>query len=54
MFSKSQLQATVTAQISSTFWGWMMQFPSDMRIVSPEDLRDAYKEWVLRAVKEEF
>lgn len=49
-----KLQATVTAQISSTFWGWMMQFPSDMRIVSPEDLRDAYKEWVLRAVKEEF
>ena len=35
--------ARVTVQISPTFWGWLFQFASEMRIVEPEYLIERYK-----------
>lgn len=35
----------VKVQISSIFYGWMMQFPDKMEVVSPEHLIKDYKEW---------
>ena len=32
--------ATVTVQISPTFWGWVFQFEGKLRIISPEYLAD--------------
>lgn len=38
--------ATVQVQVSPTFFGWLMQFPTDMKIMAPEELKDQYKEWI--------
>ncbi len=46
--------ATVHVQISPTFWGWIMQFPSQMKIKSPEDLKQKYREWALLALEEDL
>ena len=35
--------ARVTVQISPTFWGWLFQFSSEMRIIEPEYLIEHYK-----------
>ena len=35
--------ATVTVQISPTFWGWLFQFAGEMRIIEPQYLIDTYK-----------
>lgn len=50
--SGNQCRVTVDVQISPTFWGWMMQFPTKMKIESPEYLRQEYYEWVKSALKE--
>ncbi|MBQ1389419.1 MAG: transcriptional regulator [Clostridia bacterium] len=42
--------ASVQVQISPTFWGWMLQFPTQMKIKSPYDLKDQYRQWVLSAI----
>lgn len=36
--------ATVKAQISPTFWGWLFQFGEEMSIIKPQFLVDVYKE----------
>ncbi len=36
--------ATVKVQISPTFWGWIFQFGKQMKILSPDNLVDEYKE----------
>ena len=43
--------ATVEVQISPTFWGWMLQFPTSMSIVSPEEVKLSYLEWIQSALK---
>ena len=35
--------APIQVQVSPTFWGWIFQFGTDMRILSPETLSDEYK-----------
>lgn len=45
--------ASVEIQISPTFWGWLMQFPTTMKIVSPVDVREAYLSWVRSAINKE-
>lgn len=35
--------ATVTVQISPTFWGWIFQFAGRMKIISPEQVIEEYK-----------
>ncbi len=36
--------ATVKVQISPVFWGWLFQFAGEMKILSPEDVADAYRQ----------
>lgn len=38
--------ATVQVQLSPTFWGWLAQFSGQMKILSPDDVRDQYREWL--------
>ena len=51
---KNKYTASVQVQISPTFWGWMLQFPTQMKIKSPEDLKEQYREWVLSAIEKEL
>ena len=47
---KDKYTASVQVQISPTFWGWMLQFPTQMKIRSPEDLKGQYHKWVMSAI----
>ena len=38
--------ATVKVQISPTFWGWLFQFGKQMRILSPVNLTEEYKNMI--------
>lgn len=38
--------ATVHVQVSPTFFGWVAQFAEKMRIISPESVKDKYKEHI--------
>ncbi len=49
---KEKYTASVQVQISPTFWGWMLQFPTQMKIRSPEDLKEQYHKWVQSAIEE--
>ncbi len=42
--------AEVKVQISPTFWGWMLQFPTKMKIHAPEELKQEYAQWVKSAL----
>lgn len=44
-------EATVMVQISPTFWGWLFQFGKQMRIVSPDELIEEYKNRAENLVK---
>lgn len=43
--------ATVHVQVSPTFFGWLAQFSNKMRIISPEDVINKYKEHITRIIK---
>lgn len=43
-------KTTVDVQISPTLWGWMLQFPRQMKIYEPEDIKEQYNEWVRSAL----
>lgn len=43
--------ATVQVQVSPTFFGWLMQFPADMEIVSPEETIEQYYNWIKVGLK---
>lgn len=43
-------RVTVDVQISPTFWGWMLQFPTKMKIYEPEEIKIEYEAWVRSAV----
>ena len=47
---KGKYTASVQVQVSPTFWGWVLQFPTEMKIKSPEDLKEQYREWVCSAI----
>lgn len=49
--SGARYSASVEVQISPTFWGWLMQFPTQMAIVSPVDVREAYAAWIRSAIE---
>ncbi len=49
MRKKGMLNATVSVQESPTFFGWLAQFPGKMKIVSPEDLAQKYREHLAAA-----
>ena len=51
--SGDKFTASVQVQISPTFWGWIMQFPTTMKIKSPEDLKEQYRDWVMSAIDDE-
>ena len=40
---KNRCVATVKVRISPTFWGWIFQFGTDMSILSPESVVEAYR-----------
>lgn len=42
--------ATVQVQLSPTFWGWLTQFPGQMRIISPDEAREQYIEFLQSAI----
>lgn len=48
---KNKCSASVFVQISPTFWGWLTQFAGKMRIVSPDEAVQKYKEWLNIALK---
>lgn len=43
-------RATVQVQISPTLWGWMLQFPTSMKICEPADVKKQYYDWVRSAL----
>lgn len=48
--NKDKLFASVSVQISPTFWGWLTQFAGKMRIVSPDEVIEEYTEWLNTAL----
>ena len=48
---KDKYSASVSVQISPTFWGWLTQFAGKMRIVSPDDVRQEYRNWIIMAIE---
>ncbi len=38
--------ATVHVQVSKTFFGWLAQFADQMKIISPDNVKDKYKEHI--------
>ncbi|WP_294409558.1 WYL domain-containing protein [uncultured Ruminococcus sp.] len=48
--SGDMCRATVLVQVSPTLWGWMLQFPTKMKIYEPKDLKHQYDEWVRSAL----
>lgn len=44
--------AAVKAQISPTFWGWLFQFGGQMKINSPEELKEEYKKQAAALLQE--
>ena len=41
---KGVLKASVSVQVSPTFFGWLAQFPGKMKILSPDELQKKYLE----------
>ena len=41
--SSEKCVASINAQVSPTFWGWLFQFVGEMKIISPETLMEEYK-----------
>lgn len=42
---ENRLIAHVKFQVSRTFWGWLFQFPDQMRIISPPKLAEECRAW---------
>ena len=49
--SGARFTASVEVQLSPTFWGWLTQFPNQMEIVSPVDVKEAYTAWIRSAIE---
>ena len=46
--------ASVAVQISPTFWGWLMQFPAQIRIVEPDDVGRMFYDWIMLALNNNY
>ena len=44
-YNENSCMVFAKLQISGMFFGWLMQFPDKIQIVSPEHLISEYKEW---------
>lgn len=42
--------ASVDVQISPTFWGWLFQFGDQMKILSPSNVADEYKQQAMKVL----
>lgn len=42
--------AHVTVQVSPTFYGWLAQYGDSIEIVGPEDVKDGYRELLIKAL----
>lgn len=49
--SGSRFTASVEVQLSPTFWRWLTQFPNQMEIVSPVDVKETYTAWIRSAIE---
>jgi len=49
--SEDRFQATVSANISKTFFGWVCTYAGEIRIVGPEDVYKQYKKHLRKALK---
>ena len=47
---RGKYTATVQVQLSPTFWGWLAQFPGQMKILAPDDVKEQYREWLGKAI----
>ena len=43
---------SVTVDVSSTFFGWVLGFGGGIRIVAPEDIKEEYKNTCLKSFYE--
>ena len=43
---EERVVATVKVQITPTFWGWLFQFGTKMKVISPQDVMNEYKKRV--------
>ncbi len=50
--SKTRCKASVTVQVSPTFWGWLFQFVGQMEIRAPKQLAEEYQGRLQRALVE--
>ena len=48
--SENCFQATVKACIGNTFFGWLLQYAGRMKLVSPQEAVDLYKEQLMKAL----
>lgn len=42
----NKMQATVDVQVSKTFFGWLAQFGSEMKIIEPDNVKEKYIEHI--------
>lgn len=50
-YSISEFKATVEVSASPTFYGWVFGFGGKIEILSPNNIREAYKEQVVQVLK---
>lgn len=49
--SEDRFQATVSANVSKTFFGWVCTYAGEINLVAPEDVVKAYREHLRKALK---
>ena len=46
-------EAEVDVQISPPFWGWLLQYPKDLVLIAPEDVREEYAKQLSAALEKQ-
>ena len=49
--SEDRFQATVSANVSKTFFGWVCTYAGEIKLVGPEDVVKAYRKHLRKALK---
>lgn len=49
--SEDRFQATVSANVSKTFFGWVCTYAGEIKLVGPEDVCKAYRKHLRKALK---
>lgn len=44
--------STVNVQVSPTFWGWLLQFPTSMKIIAPDEMKEQYRQWLMSGLED--